>query len=323
MVFLKWMIGISFFLYAMSVLEQCCFRLAKGQAKTILGTLTDGTYKAVLGGMAATLLLQSSSVVSVLLVALTGGNLLGLSQAAGVLAGANVATTATAWMVAWMEEGVLSESAANADKILQVIAAAAAIGVCMTLKPGKGKKGDKQRMSGTILMAFAVMLYGLELMCDTTAVLTGQPFVRGMIESLMGHPLPAFLAGVISTAVLQSSSATIAVLQGLAIVHPLTYRMVIPMLVGQNLGTCATTVLAAAGSRKKGKEVARMNLAYNLYGILPFFILYTLCSHVFLEGWMGNNASAMGIAAFHTCYNLFTVMLVYPVLYHRYKNVDF
>lgn len=311
MVFFKWITGISFFLYAMSVLEQCCGSLAQGQAKKILRQLTGGKYRAVLGGMAATLLLQSSSVVSVLLVALTGGNMLDLSHAAGVLAGANVATTATAWMVAWMEEGVMSDSAA--------IAIVAAIGVCMTLMPGKGKNGDNQRMLGDILMAFAIMLYGLELMCDTTAVLIGQPSVRRMVESVMGYPLSAFLAGVFLTAVLQSSSATIAILQGIAIVHPLTYRMVIPMLIGQNLGTCSTTVLAAAGSRKKGREVARMNLAYNLYGILPFFILYILCSHLFLGKWMGKNVSAMGIAAFHTCYNLFTVVLVYPLLYHRYK----
>lgn len=320
MVFMKWVIGLSFFLYAMSMLEECCARLAQGQAKQIFQRAADGKYRAVFGGMAAALLLQSSSAVSVLLIALTDSSMLGLPQAAGVLAGANVATTVTAWLVAWLEEGVMPESAAQADKILQIIGIVAAVGVSMALKPGKDKKGDSRRMLGDTMMAFAIMLYGLELMCSTTSMLTGQPYVIKMVDSVMGHPVSSFLAGIFSAAVLQSSSAAIAIIQGIALVHPLTYQMVVPMLIGQNLGTCSTTVLAAAGSRNQGREVARMNLAYNVYGILPVFVFYILCSRLFLGGWMAKNVSAMGIAAVHTLYNLFTAVLVYPLLYRYYKG---
>lgn len=321
MSFLKWMIGLCFFLYAMSVLEQTCRELAQGRAKSVLGGLAGGRFKAVFGGMAATLLLQSSSIVSVLLIALTGSNVLRLSQAAGVLAGANIATTATAWMVAWMEEGVLADSMADADRIFQMIAIVAAVGVCMLLRPEKKERKERQhRLAGNFLMGFAILLYGLELMCDTTAALIQYPAVKEVIEAVMEHPAAAFFVGAISTAVLQSSSATIAILQGIALVHPLTCHMVIPALLGQNLGTCSTSMLAAMGSTKEGREVARMNLAYNVYGILPFFILYLLCSSLLLGDRMEMEVSAMGIAAFHTCYNLFTVVLVYPPLYCHYNR---
>ena len=299
--------GLVFFLFGMNIMSDGLEKLAGGKMEKTLKKMTSNPLKAMLLGAGITAVIQSSSATTVMLVGLVNSGLMTLTQSIGVIMGANIGTTVTAWIVAmagidggdsvWLS----MVKPANFSPIL------ALIGIAMIMMCKKAKKRD----IGTIMVSFAVLIFGLEMMGDAIDVIPEESFAT--MFQMFNNPLLGLLIGIVVTAIIQSSSASIGILQTIALAagSTMTYGMAIPIIFGQNIGTCVTALIAAIGANKNGKRVVVVHFASKVIGTIIFMIPYYLLMGV-LSDWYGTIATAVGIAVIHTVFNILNTALLLP-----------
>lgn len=300
---LKLIGGLAIFLFGMSVMGDALEKRSGGKLKIILESLTSSPIKGLLLGLGVTAVIQSSSATTVMLVGFVNSGIMKLSQSIAVIFGANLGTTITAWL--------LSLTGISGDSFfVQILKPSsftpilAVVGIIMFMS-----KKEKSRDTGGIFLGFATLMFGMDAMSGAVSALKDNEAFANMML-LFSNPLLGILAGALVTAVVQSSSASIGILQALSTTGNLTYTTIIPIVLGQNIGTCITAILAAIGVNKAAKRVAAVHLIFNLIGCTLFMIVYSLIKSQL--AFLGNIATPFGIAVFHSVFNLFAVTVLFP-----------
>ncbi len=310
--------GLALFLYGMDVMGDALKKSAGRKLKTILGNLTSNKWKGFLLGLGVTAIIQSSSATTVMVVGFVNSGTMLLSQAIGVIMGANVGTAVTAWLTALNGIG---GSAAEATEWLEWLKPGAwmpilaFIGICLIMFAKKEKKKD----IGAILMGFAVLMVGMDLMSGAVSGLKESAEFQ-QILLLFKNPLLGVLAGTVLTAIVQSSSASVGILQALSTTGVISYGTAMPIVMGQNIGTCVTAMLSSISANKNGKRAALMHLYFNIIGVILWMGAYYLIGWIIsgtgvfdLFGWAdGTVVDMWGIAATHTIFKIFSVALLMP-----------
>ena len=309
--------GLALFLYGMDVMGTGLKKSAGRKLKTILGNLTSSKLKGFLLGLGVTAIIQSSSATTVMVVGfVTSGTML-LSQAITVIMGANVGTAVTAWLTAL--NGI--EGGAEATEWLDYLKPdawmpiLALVGIALIMF----SKKDKQKDAGSILMGFAVLMVGMSLMSDAVGGLKNDPNFT-QILTLFTNPILGVLAGMTLTAIVQSSSASIGILQALSVTGAISFGTAIPIILGQNIGTCVTAMISSISANKNGKRTAVVHLLFNIISVVFWLCMY------YLVGWIlqiagiidifslatGTTIDMFGIAIVHTVFKLLAVALMWP-----------
>ncbi len=311
--------GLALFLYGMDVMGDALKKSAGRKLKTILGNLTSSKWKGFLLGLGVTAVIQSSSATTVMVVGFVNSGTMLLSQAIGVIMGANVGTAVTAWITGL---NGLGGGAANAAEWLSWLKPSAwmpilaLIGICLIMFAKKERKKD----IGVILMGFAVLMVGMDTMSGAVSGLKSSPEFQ-QILLLFKNPLLGILAGTVLTAVVQSSSASVGILQALSSTGAITYSAAMPIIMGQNIGTCVTAMLSSISANKNGKRAALVHLYFNIIGVILWMGMYYLVGWILtstgvfgLFAWAeGTVIDMWGIAAVHTIFKIFSVALLMPV----------
>ena len=310
--------GLALFLYGMDVMGNSLKKSAGRKLKTILGTLTSNKLKGFLLGLGVTAVIQSSSATTVMVVGFVNSGTMLLSQAVGVIMGANVGTAVTAWLTALngIEGGAEAASFLNWLKPDAWMPILAVIGIMLIMFSKKSKMKDV----GAILMGFAVLMTGMSIMSDAVSGLKNDPGFCQLL-TLFENPILGVLAGTVLTAVVQSSSASIGILQALAMgTGAISFGAAIPIILGQNIGTCITAMISSLGANKNGKRTAFVHLYFNVIGVVFWLLMF------YLVGWLldlsgvfdlfglanGTMIDTWGIAAVHTVFKILSVVLIAP-----------
>lgn len=298
--------GLALFLYGMHVMGDGLAKVSGGKLERILENLTSSPLKAVLLGAGVTAVIQSSSATTVMVVGFVNSGIMKLSQAVGIIMGANIGTTITSW--------ILSLSGLEGDNFFIQLCkptsfspVLAMIGIVLVLFV----KSEKKKDIGTILVGFAVLMYGMDAMSAAVKPLADVPEFTGILTAF-SHPLLGMLAGALLTAVIQSSSASVGILQALCVTGAVTYGSAIPIIMGQNIGTCVTALLSAIGASKNAKRAAMVHLYFNVIGTAVFMILFYLVNHFAHFAFLANAANGAGIAVVHSLFNVFATMVLLP-----------
>lgn len=298
--------GLALFLYGMQVLGDGLAKVSGGRMEIILEKLTASRFKAVLLGAVVTALIQSSSATTVMVVGFVNSGIMKLAQAIGIIMGANIGTTITSWVLSL--SGI--ESSSFFVRLLKPSSFSpvlAWIGVTILLF----SKKEKKKNIALILVGFAILMFGMDTMTNAVKPLADVPeFTRILIA--FSNPLLGLIAGVFLTAVIQSSSASVGILQALCATGAVTYKTAVPIIMGQNIGTCITTLLSSIGASKNAKRAAVVHLYFNLIGTIAFMFLFYSLNYVFNFQFMKQSAEAYGIAALHSIFNLFATFLLLP-----------
>ena len=304
---LKMVGGLALFLYGMNLLGDGLSRASGGRLERILEKLTNNPLKAVLMGAVVTGVIQSSSATTVMVVGFVNSGIMKLSQAVGVILGANVGTTVTAWILSLTD-------VSGSGFFLQLLKPTsfspilAIIGVCLI---SMGKK-ERQKNIGTILIGFAVLMFGMDTMSTAVEPLAEQPEFSHILL-MFSNPVLGMLVGLILTAVIQSSSASIGILQALCATGVVSYATAIPIIMGQNVGTCVTALISSAGASKNAKRAALIHLYYNIIKTVAFMAVFYALNAFIHFAFLEEAASALGIAVIHTAFNVAAVIIIFPV----------
>lgn len=298
--------GLAFFLYGMSAMEGGLSKLSGGRLEHLLEKLTTNKLKAVALGALVTALIQSSSATTVMVVGLVNSGIMRLSQAVGVIMGANIGTTITSWILSL--SGIESNSFwIQMLKPTSFSPILAVIGVIFLMFSKKDRKKDL----GTIFVGFAVLMFGMSTMSGAVAGLADVPeFTR--ILTMFSNPILGMLAGALLTAVIQSSSASVGILQTLCMTGSVTMGSAIPIIMGQNIGTCVTAMISSVGASKNAKRTALIHLYFNLVGTLLFMVLFYAGNMLFSFGFLNDTANAATIAVIHSVFNVTATFVLLP-----------
>ncbi|MGN1340711.1 MAG: Na/Pi cotransporter family protein [Oscillospiraceae bacterium] len=301
--------GIALFLFGMHTLSAALEKLAGGKLEHWLEKATSRPIKGVVLGAFITAVIQSSAATTVMIIGFVNSGLMKLSQAIGVIMGANIGTTATSWLLSLQSiSGSEGFSILNLLKPTTFTPVLAVIGVILIMFT----KSDKKKTVGMILAGFAVLMFGMNAMSTATAGLE-QNETFCSILTMFSNPILGVLAGAVLTAVLQSSSASIGILQSIAIsTGKVTYSIALPLLLGQNIGSCVTALISSVGANKPAKRVAVVHLYFNVIGTLLLLSVFYLLNAFIHMPFMEESLSAMGIAVIHTGFNLFTTAIFLP-----------
>ena len=299
--------GLSLFLFGMNVMGQALERRAGGKFRSMLGKFTTGRAAGLLTGLAVTAVIQSSSATTVLVVGFVNSGIMTLRQAINVIMGANVGTTVTAWILSLsgIDSGNLFVQLLKPASFTPVLALA---GIILYLFCKGGKKKD----TGLILLGFATLMFGMETMSDAVSGLGDMPSFQRLFL-LFQNPILGVLAGAILTAVIQSSSASVGILQVLAVTGQITYGASIPIIMGQNIGTCVTAMLSSVGANKNAKRAALVHLSFNTIGTLVWLAVFLLIQTIWQPPLFSTSASLWGIAAAHSVFNILCTLLMLPL----------
>ena len=298
--------GIAFFMYGMSVLSSRLEKLAGGKLEQLLKRMTSNRFKALLLGAGITIAIQSSTAVTVMLVGLVNSGIMELGQTIGVIMGSNIGTTLTAW--------ILSLSGIDSNVIwLQLLKpevfspVAALIGIILRTK----YKDGKMRSTGTILVGFAILMYGTVMMRDSMAPLAETPQFREILTAFT-NPFLGILVGAVFTAILHSSAASVAILQALSRTGGITYGIALPIIMGQNIGTCLTALLTGVGANRNARRVSIVHISFNLIGTAVFMLIF-YGSDLFLNfAFMDAPIQPASIALMHSVFNIATTVMLLP-----------
>lgn len=301
--------GLAFFLFGMHLLSVGLERLAGGKMEKTLEKLTDNVFKSLLLGVVVTAAIQSSSATTVIVVGLVNAGVLRLRNAIGVIMGANIGTTVTSLILSLAD----LDKAQNASELLTFLKPTtltpiiALIGIVILMTSKKGS----QKNIGEILLGFGVLFNGMFLMTDAVEPLAESPVFQQLFATL-SNPLLGVLAGLIVTAVIQSSSASIGILQAVASTGGVTFAAAVPIILGQNIGTCVTSLLSAVGANKNAKRAAMVHLYFNLIGTGIFFAAVYLIKALVGFSFWNDSITMSGISGVHIVFNLATTMLLLP-----------
>ena len=298
--------GLSLFLFGMDVMGKALERQAGGKLQTILAKMSSNVFKGFLLGLGVTAVIQSSSATTVMVVGFVNSGIMTLKQAVGVIMGSNIGTTVTAW--------ILSLSSLEGDSILIKIfkpsTLAPLIGIIgIILYMGKS---EKKKGIGTIMLGFMALMTGMDIMSSSMAFLKSEAWFADLMISFT-NPAVGILFGAILTAIIQSSSASIGILQGLCVTGAVTYGAAIPIILGQNIGTCITAIMGAIGANRNARRTAMVHLLFNVVGAVMFSaIFYGL--GLFIEwNFLGDSVQAWDISVIHTGFNLVATAVLIPM----------
>lgn len=298
--------GLAMFLYGMKVMNLGLEKLSGGKLERILERLTSSKIKGVLLGLTVTALMQCSSATTVMVVGFVNSGIMQLSQATGVIMGANIGTTVTAWLISLTGiEGdnvfIQMLNPANFSPIIAIIA----VGILTFVK--KGKKYNV----ATILIGFALLMLGMNAMSSAVKPLAAVPeFTR--VLTMFSNPILGVLCGIAVTAVMQSSSASVGILQALSSTGALPLGSAIPIIMGQNIGACSTALISGIGASKNAKRAAVIHLYFNVIGTVLFLILYYIADAIFNFAFADASANQVTIAIVHTVFNVATTLVLLP-----------
>lgn len=301
--------GIALFLFGMHTLSASLEKLAGGKLETWLEKATSKPIKGVVLGAIITAVIQSSAATTVMIIGFVNSGLMKLSQAIGVIMGANIGTTATSWLLSLQSiSGSDGFSFLNLLKPTTFTPVLAVIGVILIMFT----KSDKKKTIGMILAGFAVLMFGMNSMSSATAGLAeNETFCN--ILMMFSNPVLGVIAGAVLTAVLQSSSASIGILQSIAIsTGKVTYSVALPLLLGQNIGSCVTALISSVGANKPSKRVAFVHLYFNVIGTVVFLSIFYLLNAFISMPFMEESLNAVGIAVIHTGFNVLATALFLP-----------
>ena len=298
--------GLAFFLYGMTTMSKSLEKMAGGKLERLLKKMTSNPFKSLLLGAGITIAIQSSSAMTVMLVGLVNSGVMELGQTIGVIMGSNIGTTLTAWILSLT--GIESESVfVNLLKPENFSPVIALIGIILIM----GSKKQKRRDIGRIMVGFAILMYGMELMKESVSPLADMPEFSSMLTAF-NNPLVGVLVGAVFTGVIQSSAASVGILQALALTGSITYGMAIPIIMGQNIGTCVTALLSSIGVNRNAKRVAAIHISFNVIGTVVCLILFYGGNALFGFGFMDMTVGAVGIALCHTIFNVLTTVMLLP-----------
>lgn len=298
--------GLAIFLFGMNVMSEGLERRGGGRLKAILESLTSNPIKGVLLGAGVTAIIQSSSATTVMVVGFVNSGIMELSQAISVIMGANVGTTITSWLLSL--SGI--ESSNVFIRLLEPSSFSpvlAVIGVGLVMFCRSNKKKD----TGSILIGFAVLMTGMGMMSSSVAGLQDNPTFAGIL-TLFSNPILGILAGALLTAIIQSSSASVGILQALSTTGSITYANAVPIILGQNIGTCVTAMLSAIGTTKNARRAAAAHLCFNIMGALLFMVIFYVLHWVIDFSFINDSVNAAGIALVHTIFNIVSTVIFLP-----------
>ena len=298
--------GLAFFLYGMTVMSDSLEKMAGGKLERLLKVMTSNRIKALLLGLGITIAIQSSSAVTVMLVGLVNSGVMELGQTIGVIMGSNIGTTVTAWLLSLT--GIESDSLLmNLLKPKNFSPVLALIGVLLIMAAKKQRKKD----IGTVLIGFSVLMTGMELMSGAVKPLAEIPEFTSLMTSF-SNPILGILFGAVFTAVIQSSSASVGILQALALTGAVPYSTAIPVIIGQNIGTCITAIISSLGANNSARRVSVVHISFNIIGTCVFSALFYGINMIFPFAFLHNAAGVAGIAVCHTIFNVFTTLILLP-----------
>ena len=298
--------GLAMFLFGMSLMGEGLERRAGQKLKQILERMTAGRLRGLLLGIGVTAAIQSSSAVTVMVVGFVNSGIMSLHQSIGVIMGANIGTTVTAWLLS------LTGVEGNTP-ILQLLKPTSFVPILALLGVWfyVFTKKDRRRATGLVLLGFTVLIYGMEKMSDAVAPLADLPEF-GQILLIFENPFFGVIAGALLTAIIQSSSASVGILQALASTGALSYATVIPIVMGQNIGTCATSLISSVGTTVNAKRAAFVHLYFNLIGTVTLLGGFYSLHSVFDFPFMKEFVTTFSIASIHTVFNLLSTALLFP-----------
>lgn len=299
--------GLCLFLFGMNVMGDALERRAGSGLKALLGKLTNGKIKGFLTGLGVTAVIQSSSATTVMVVGFVNSRVMTLRQSIGVIMGANIGTTVTAW--------VLSLGGISSDNVfLKLLKPTsftpilALIGTVLFMSA----KADKRRDTGTILLGFATLMFGMDTMSDAVSGLADIPAFQNLFLAFE-NPILGVLVGAALTAAIQSSSASVGILQALSATGAVSYAAAVPIIMGQNIGTCVTALLSSFGTNKNAKRAAVIHLSFNVLGTVIWLTVFSIISALVKPAILGVSASYLGIAVAHSIFNILCTALLLPM----------
>jgi phosphate:Na+ symporter len=298
--------GLALFLFGMDVMGKALERQAGGKLQTILAKMSSNVFKGFLLGLGVTAVIQSSSATTVMVVGFVNSGIMTLKQAVGVIMGSNIGTTVTAW--------ILSLSGLEGDSFLIQIfkpsTLAPLIGIIgIVLYMGKS---DKKRGIGTIMLGFMALMTGMDLMSSSMSFLKSEAWFADLMISFT-NPVVGILFGAVLTAIIQSSSASVGILQGLCVTGAVTYGAAIPIILGQNIGTCITAIMGAIGANRNARRTAMVHLLFNVVGVTIFAIVFYGLGLFIDWKFLSEAAAAWDIAVIHTCFNVAATAVLMPM----------
>ena len=298
--------GLALFLYGMNMMGDGLEKISGGKLEQILEKMTDKTYKGVLLGCAVTAVIQSSSAVTVMVVGFVNSGIMELSRAIGVIMGANIGTTATAWILSLT--GIDGDSLiVNLLKPSSFAPVLAVIGVFLLMF----SKSDKRKNIGGIIAGFGILMMGMEFMSDSMSGLAdNQQFTSILLK--FSNPVLGILTGMILTAIIQSSSASVGILQALSLTGAVSFGTAFPIVLGQNIGTCVTALIASVGTNKNAKRAAMAHLYFNIIGVVLAVALFYGGNAIFQFDFLQNTVMPSQIAIIHSVFNIFSTLLMLP-----------
>lgn len=299
--------GLCLFLFGMNVMGDGLERRAGNSLKALLGKLTNSKLMGFLTGLGVTAVIQSSSATTVMVVGFVNSRLMTLKQSIGVIMGANIGTTVTAWILSL--GGISSDSLwVQLLKPSSFTPVLALIGTVLLMFAKSGKKKD----TGTILMGFATLMFGMDTMSDSVSGLADIPAFQNLFL-MFENPILGVVVGAVLTAVIQSSSASVGILQALSATGAVSYAAAIPIIMGQNIGTCVTALLSSFGTNKNAKRAAVVHLSFNVIGTIVWLGVFSIVSAVLEPAVLGLPATYLGIAVCHSAFNILCTALLLPL----------
>ena len=298
--------GLCLFLFGMNLMGQALERRAGGSLRTVLGKMTGKVMTGFLTGLGVTAIIQSSSATTVMVVGFVNSGLMTLRQAVNVIMGANVGTTVTAWLLSLggIDSGSVWVNLLKPSSFTPVLAL---IGIVLYLFCKKAKQKD----TGTILLGFATLMFGMETMSSAVADLKDVPAFTNLFLAFK-NPVLGVLAGAVLTGIIQSSSASVGILQALTVTGSVSYAAAIPIIMGQNIGTCVTAMISSVGTNKNAKRAAVVHLMFNVIGVAVLLTVFCIVKAAFHPALFDEPATMYGIAVAHSAFNILCTAMLLP-----------
>ena len=294
--------GLGMFIYGMQIMAQGLENAAGNRMKSLLGILTKNKFFGVLLGAAVTAIIQSSSATTVMVVGFVNAGIMNITQAMGVIMGANIGTTVTGWLVSSVEWAEFLSPATLAPIAIM-------IGVIVMMT---GKRHSTKDFSN-IILGFGLLFVGISTMSSAVSPLRESEAIRGLFVNLGGNPFLGILVGALVTAVIQSSSASVGILQSLASAGLVPFGAAVYIIMGQNIGTCVTAILSSMGAKKNAKTAALMHLLFNIIGTVIFSTVVIIYMTAMQPVWASGRITQTQISMVHTIFNIVTTVLLFPL----------
>ena len=299
--------GLSLFMYGMNTMGDGLSKLAGGKLASILEKLTSKRIYAVILGMVVTAVIQSSSATTVMVVGFVNSGIMNLNQAVGIIIGANIGTTLTSWLLSLVgvEGGNFFMNLLKPSSLSPIMAL---IGILMIMS----KKSQKSKDIGSIFIGFAILMFGMETMSDAVKPLADDPNFTGILTRF-SNPFLGVSMGAILTAIIQSSSASVGILQALCTTGVITYAVAVPIIMGQNIGTCFTAVLSSVGANVNARRASFIHMYFNLIGTIIFMSAFYLYNGIVGFPFINDVVKASDVALIHSIFNVTCTIILYPM----------